>query len=215
MTTNNGVTMNRVLILNDEETKIVCDAIDSHRYWQLSASHYRRDGHVMDPGSDDPEAAAALKSSDELQQRIIAATPDRSVLSPVERKIVREALDSHIYATHGSFHPDAKAEIAAARALDDRLKAESEGKAAEITTALTMPLVNLNGTDKDSLLDSYCEVHLAMNKALEKMMQNGPNARDYPVEGTYAKARQEHVARCAKVRAAMEEVNAIMEYLAE
>ncbi len=207
--------MIRALNIGEAETTLLCAALESHRYWQLSEPHHRRDGHVMDPGSDDPEAVAMLVASDELQQRILGATPDRSILSPDERKIVREALDSHIYATHGSFHPDAKAEIAAARKLDERLKAESEGKPVEVLSALTMPLVNLNGTDKESLLDSYCEVHLAMHRALEKMMQNGPNARDYPIEGTYAKARQEHIARCAKVRSAMEEINAIMEKLAE
>lgn len=207
--------MNRVLIVNESETKLLCDALDSHRYWQLSEPHYRRDGHVVEPGSDNPEAAAALVSSDALQQRLVGSNPDRSILSPEDRKIVREALDSHIYATHGSFHPDAKAEIAAARQLDERLKAESEGKIVEAPSALTMPLVNLNGTDKDSLLDSYCEVHIALNNALEMMIRKGPNARDYPIEGTYVKARQEHIARCAKVRSAMEEINVIMEKLAE
>ena len=40
-----------------EELAVVCAALDSHIYWELSDTGYRNSGYVDSPGSDDEETA--------------------------------------------------------------------------------------------------------------------------------------------------------------
>jgi len=56
--------------LTKDELELIVEALDSHTYWQLSEEMYRRDGYVMEPGSDDPEVAAEIKAAEELQTRL-------------------------------------------------------------------------------------------------------------------------------------------------
>ena len=81
---------------------------------------------------------------------------------------------------------------------------------------MQFPLIHLNGTDGDSLLADQCDIARALRSALEVMVANGPNARDYyPLaRGAYDKAREEHVARMNAIRAVLADVERIAEYLA-
>ena len=54
------------------ELALICEALDSHVYWQLSDSHYRNDGYVREPGSDDPEAADSIRAATTLEERLRA-----------------------------------------------------------------------------------------------------------------------------------------------
>jgi hypothetical protein len=59
----------KVVALTPDESHLVSEALDSHIYWQLSDYHYRRDGYVDEPGSDDPEKVAEIKQAEALQAR--------------------------------------------------------------------------------------------------------------------------------------------------
>jgi len=48
------------LYLSPEQITLLDEALDSRAYWQLSDSHYRNDGEIIEPGSDDPETQHAL-----------------------------------------------------------------------------------------------------------------------------------------------------------
>jgi hypothetical protein len=66
------------LHLDPQELALICDALDSHIYWQLSDDHYRRDGHVREPGSDDADQAAELQRTEALLRRlqtVVGITP--------------------------------------------------------------------------------------------------------------------------------------------
>lgn len=60
--------------LTDEELQLVEDALDSHKYWQLSDESYRSSGYVVEPGSEDPEAVAAIAACDALVSKLARAT---------------------------------------------------------------------------------------------------------------------------------------------
>lgn len=53
-----------------EELAMLREAIDSHIYWQLSDEHYRDDGAVEAPGSDDPEVVDDIRKFNELAARL-------------------------------------------------------------------------------------------------------------------------------------------------
>lgn len=53
-----------------EELGLVCEALDSHIYWELSDTGYRNGGYVDGPGSDDDEAAALISEAEALQIRL-------------------------------------------------------------------------------------------------------------------------------------------------
>lgn len=56
--------------LTPEELALLRESLDSHAYWQLSDTHYRNDGYVRDPGSDDPEAATAIRATHALEEKL-------------------------------------------------------------------------------------------------------------------------------------------------
>jgi len=58
------------LTLTAKELELVRDALDSHVYWQLSEEPYRRDGHVVPPGTEDPQAAADIAGAHALIDRL-------------------------------------------------------------------------------------------------------------------------------------------------
>lgn len=84
---------------------------------------------------------------------------------------------------------------------------------------MIFPTVHLNGTSKQQLLDDYCDMGHALNAAMEKMIENGPNGRDYPInrDGTcsFTQARKEHMDRIAKIHAIKEEIDAIAVHIAD
>lgn len=59
--------------LTKKELALVVEALDSHAYWQLSDQHYRRDGFVDEPGSDDPEIRRELRATNRLHDKLEAA----------------------------------------------------------------------------------------------------------------------------------------------
>lgn len=61
------------LTLTDDQAQLLVDALDSHEYWQLSEESYRNSGHVLGPGSDDPDRAAAIRDTRKLLAKIEAA----------------------------------------------------------------------------------------------------------------------------------------------
>jgi hypothetical protein len=58
------------LKLTQKDLKLLTEALESHRYWQLSDEQYRRDGYIVDPGADDPERRAELADVQQLQNML-------------------------------------------------------------------------------------------------------------------------------------------------
>jgi hypothetical protein len=68
------------LTLTEDEIALLRAALDSHAYWQLSDEHYRNDGCVNEPGSDDPDAAqdiAAVNALDLYLAALLTTEQDR------------------------------------------------------------------------------------------------------------------------------------------
>lgn len=61
-----------VMVLTAEELTLLCEALDSHVYWQLSDGHYRNNGYVREPGSDDSVAVAAITAANALEEKLRA-----------------------------------------------------------------------------------------------------------------------------------------------
>lgn len=58
------------LHLTQQEIDLICEALDSHMYWQLSESQYRSSGFVLEPGSDDQEAQREIAACEELLAKL-------------------------------------------------------------------------------------------------------------------------------------------------
>ena len=61
------------IVLAPAEIDAVCEALDSHVYWQLSEDHYRDCGEVSGAGADDPDAQAEIAAARALAARLRAA----------------------------------------------------------------------------------------------------------------------------------------------
>lgn len=59
--------------LTRRQLRLLADALDSHQYWQLSDEHYRNDGFVHPPGSDDDDTADTIELCDRLAADLTAA----------------------------------------------------------------------------------------------------------------------------------------------
>ena len=61
------------------------------------------------------------------------------------------------------------------------------------------PVVNLNGTSKDALIEQVCDVRSAIDNALKALALATPHGRDYQTarEGAYALAAAQHRDRVA------------------
>jgi hypothetical protein len=55
-----------------------------------------------------------------------------------------------------------------------------------------IPIIHLNGTSKESLLDGYFEVYKALKFSVDKLYDAAPNGRDYYIygEGAFEKAKE-------------------------
>ena len=53
-----------------DELGLVCAALDSHVYWELSDGGHRNSGYVESPGSDDEETTAMISQAEALQLRL-------------------------------------------------------------------------------------------------------------------------------------------------
>ena len=60
----------RTIELTDAEIDLLREALDSHKYWQLSDRSYRSDGCVLEPGSEDHEAVEAIAACDALAGKL-------------------------------------------------------------------------------------------------------------------------------------------------
>jgi len=52
--------------LSSENLELIREALDSHIYWQLSDEHYRSDGYVQSPGSDNPDNVEIIGEAEAL-----------------------------------------------------------------------------------------------------------------------------------------------------
>ena len=68
--TENTGTTPIVLQLTPDELALVCEALDSHIYSQLSDPEYRNDGYVRSPGSADAEKACEIGDAEALLSRL-------------------------------------------------------------------------------------------------------------------------------------------------
>mgnify|MGYP003138430736 FL=1 len=63
------------------------------------------------------------------------------------------------------------------------------------------PVVNLNGSSRERLVEGYCNVAAALRDAQAMMMEIAPHGRDYQTMADSVAAldaaRRRHVARCA------------------
>jgi hypothetical protein len=59
-----------VLQLTPDELALICEALDSHIFWQLSDPQYRDDGNVRSPGSDVIEKATLIAEASALLSRL-------------------------------------------------------------------------------------------------------------------------------------------------
>ena len=55
---------------DSQNLELLIKALDSHVYWQLSDRRYRRDGYVLEPGSDNPEVAKEICRINKLIARL-------------------------------------------------------------------------------------------------------------------------------------------------
>lgn len=72
--------------------------------------------------------------------------------------------------------------------------------------AITHPTVHLNGTSRQELTRQFQDQLEALDNAQRVLLANGPNARDYYVQGSsvYMRAVEDHVFRIdvlAKIKA--------------
>lgn len=61
--------------LTPEELALVCEALDSHAYWELSEPCMRSSGFVQEPGSGDAGVAAEIRRANDLHARLAALRP--------------------------------------------------------------------------------------------------------------------------------------------
>jgi hypothetical protein len=58
------------LELTPEELELLCEALDSHVYWQLSDPAHRDSGTVRGPGSEDEAVAEEIQRVETLAARV-------------------------------------------------------------------------------------------------------------------------------------------------
>ena len=78
---------------------------------------------------------------------------------------------------------------------------------------MIIPTIHLNDTPGVRLLEQVCDAANAVSNALGNLCESTPNARDYYPQGNEAfyKARDEHDARCAKLREVRDELRTLAE----
>ena len=82
-----------------------------------------------------------------------------------------------------------------------------------INKEMALPTIHTGGTSRNQLLESYKESMTALRKAENVLQENGPNARDYYIQGAEAfpQAVRDHEERIQKLRSVREELQAIAE----
>lgn len=82
---------------------------------------------------------------------------------------------------------------------------------------LIKPTVHLNGTSRDALFEANVEAAGAIRRALAKLRDAAPNARDFYPQGpdAFATAQRQHNARAESLRAVLKDLESICEHLSE
>jgi hypothetical protein len=73
---------------------------------------------------------------------------------------------------------------------------------------ITLPTVNIGGTNKTMLVDSYNNARLALEEARVKLIETVPHPRDYREDG-YAIALAEHIKRLQKLQIIIDELQVL------
>jgi hypothetical protein len=83
-------------------------------------------------------------------------------------------------------------------------------------SAPILPIIHMNGTSRDALLDGACAIGAALRAALAALSEHAPNHRDYyPDPPRWNLARAQHDARVSAVRAVYDAVEAEAVAIAE
>ena len=79
------------------------------------------------------------------------------------------------------------------------------------------PLIHLNGTSRQSLLDQLCDAGEAVRKAMDALCQASPNGRDYYPLGpeAYKRALDEHQSRYDRLTSVRRELEELTEAIAD
>lgn len=74
--------------------------------------------------------------------------------------------------------------------------------------AIVAPIVHLNGSGRQNLIDALANAYSAIEKAAEALRQTAPNGRDYYPAGPEAleAARQQHTRRIRALRDLQDEL---------
>ncbi len=82
---------------------------------------------------------------------------------------------------------------------------------------LLAPLIHMNGSSAETLLDGYRAAHDAINAGLDALRACAPNGRDYYPIGDHAfkQAVREHEERGAALRKVLAEIEMIAENIQE
>ena len=81
---------------------------------------------------------------------------------------------------------------------------------------IMIPVLHLNGTSKNELVNQYENAIIALKEALQVVLKSAPNGRDYYPLGpnAYEVAREQHYARITKINQVIEELSSIAEKIA-
>lgn len=72
---------------------------------------------------------------------------------------------------------------------------------------IILPIIHMNGTSKESLMNDLETAFFAINNALDAMRQIAPNGRDYyPQPGLMDKAIEQHTRRCLALSSLLSEL---------
>jgi hypothetical protein len=84
-------------------------------------------------------------------------------------------------------------------------------------TAVVTPIVHLNGTGGDALVETNTLAARRLNEALEALCEAAPNARDYYLHGgdAFAAAQKQHEERVSKLRGVLADLRTIRESIAD
>lgn len=81
---------------------------------------------------------------------------------------------------------------------------------------LAKPMINLNGSSAQDLLDQLTDAVLAVSAAYDAVANTAPHGRDYQLnQDDYQIARVQHEARLVALQAINEELEAIAENVSE
>lgn len=78
---------------------------------------------------------------------------------------------------------------------------------------LTTPTIHLNGTSRESLMDSLMNAGAAIKKAIRALQEAAPHGRDYYPQGpdVYRKAVAEYEERIDKLTSVVQDISIMLE----